>query len=845
MSADRKHLLLVDADEKARRLLELSFKKDGYEVTTANGVVDALTAAHQSAFDLVVTEIALADGDGPTLLEQLAGDEATAALPVMVVTSSEDAAAKARCFELGAAEVLAKPARVKDVLTRAGALVKQREDERLAEANPIQSGDLSETTVVDLVQQMVARDASGAIRIERGDLRGTIYFDEGTIVDAESVRDVGEAALRRMFTWDDGTYTVVTAESSEQARRIDAPTDAVVEDAMTYAAEWADAVAAVGSLSAIYTVEYRSFVAQLGELPAETNSLIRTFDGIRTVEEAIAKSDIDDLTAIQLISPLVDAEVLQLVSSGTTRTTDDGFERLKTNAFKPIVRTAEHEAIAKRRQQDEAERAAREEEERRRAEEEAQRAAELAELEAEQAELDAARRAELEAAQAEAEELRREAEARAAALREQAEARAAELVAREAEIAERRVALTGRMPAIEPAAGDVPDEVAEMRERERQALEREKEDDRSGTLALGSAAVAAAIGESKATPAPRLVEDETDDAHHAGAPAVGHHHAGGATLAMGGAEVARKVAAVEPTVPSPSFAATDAEDNFFSGAHDAIYVDEFEFAEESESDSKPLIIAGIALVAALALVFGLGSMDGPEPTGEEAPPAAAADDSAPAEEEAAEGSGVDAAEEALAAAEAAAEAIRNDLRSRSMQLAEGVAYSAEALAERGEVEDDPEPTPAPARTTAPATARTERPERAERPEREERPTRSASSDEAQAALDDCVSAYNAGNYANTLEACQNAARLNARSSEVYTYLGTANFELGNDSQATNYLERAVQLNRRNTTALVTLGAVRQSSGDFNGAREAYESYLQVNPNGRQAPEIRRILEQEL
>ena len=55
----------------------------------------------------------------------------------------------------------------------------------------------------------------------------------------------------------------------------------------------------------------------------------------------------------------------------------------------------------------------------------------------------------------------------------------------------------------------------------------------------------------------------------------------------------------------------------------------------------------------------------------------------------------------------------------------------------------------------------------------------------------------------------------------------------------------MQLNQRNITALVTLGAVRQRAGDLDGAREVYERYLQVNPNGRQAPEIRRILEQGL
>lgn len=847
MSADRKQLLLVDSDEKSRRLLELSFKKDGYDVHTVAGVVDALTALHGGPNDLVVTEIDLEDGDGPALLEQIASMES--APPVMVVTASSDAGAKARCLELGAGEVLGKPVKIKDVLRRAAALIKTHEDERIAASNPVQSGDLAETTVVDLVQAFVASGDSGAIRIERGDLRGTMYFENGALIDAESVRDQGIAAVRRMFTWDDGVYTIVTTDGSDQPRRISESTDAVIDAAMAFAADWTDAVGALGSLSAVYTVEYRSFVAQLGKLPEETNALIRTFDGIRTVEEAIAKSDIDDLVAVQLIAPLVEAEVLQLVSTGSSvQAETDSFERLKTNAFKPIVKTAEHEAIAKRRAQEEAERAAREEEARRLAAERERQRAELEQLEAEQAELDAIRQAELEAAEAEAAAVREAAEARAAELRAAAEARAAEMAAREREIAERRVALTGRMQAIEgPASSDVPEEVAAIRDQERAALERER-DDEAGTLALGAAAVAGALAaadepEPEATPAPRLVEDETPDATH-----TDHAHTGGgATLAMPGASFERKVAAVEPTLPSVTPELGAAEDAFFSGAHEPVYVDDYAFEEGEERDHKPMIIAVIGLVAALALIFGLGSLDGPQRD----PVAPSADAPAPTEEPAAdeealaaaegsaEGSGID----ALAEAEARAEAIRNDLTSKSMQLAEGIAYVAEEVAEQSTQTPVAALTP---RATAPAAAATPRAARTENPERPApTPANDAADGDAESALRACANAYNAGNYATTLESCQTAARLNPRSSDVYTYLGTANYELGNDGQAQNQLERAVQLNRRNITALVTLGAVRQSAGDLDGAREAYETYLQVNPNGRQAPEIRRILEQGL
>ena len=823
MSADRTHLLLVDPDEKARRLLELSLKKDGYRVTAVSGTVDALATLHQDPVSLVLTEVALGDGDGAALMEAMRGEDALAGLPVVLVTDTSDADAKARCIALGAAEIVMKPVRVKDVLGRVSALLKQAEEARMVSGTPVVSGDLADTTVIDLVNEFHTAGRSGALRIERGEMRGTIWFDAGAIVDAESVRDVGEAALGRMFAWDEGTYTVVTVDASDHERRITADYDALVEAAMGYAADWSDAVQSVGSLHAVYSVEYRSFVSQLGKLPEEANALIRTFDGIRTVEEAIAKSDVNDLQALQLIGPLVEAEVLQLVSSGATLSgREDGFEKLKTDAFKPLTRTAEQEAAAKRREQ--------EEEERRRAEEERQRQlAELERIEAEEAELEASRRAEIEAAEAEAARLRAEADAAAEALREAAESRARALRDQKAELEERRFHLTGQLAAVPSKENAAPADVAAMRRKERAELERE----RAGTLALGSASVAAAA---EAAPAP------APDRTVAFSPDV-------AVAAAAAAEAAAAEAVAEEVAPEPAAAPVSASISaptdeiaagFFDSTPDAF--DDELFAEPSSRDDRTGMLAGAAFAfAALVLVMlwlSLGS------GGEETEPVASEAAVEEAAEEAAEdeGSAPGPTPDEVAAAQLAAQ--QADVRDEAMNVAEDMAFFAEEVAEAVEVQDvEPVYTP-PAVTASRAPAQ---PSRSRAEDDAPAAPRASAPDAsgAEAAATACANAYNGGNYGDAISLCEAAARLNARDSNVYTYLGNAHFEVGNDSEAGSYLERAVQLNRRNSNALLTLGALKQANGDAVGAREVYETYLQFNPNSRRATEIRRILEQEL
>ena len=110
------------------------------------------------------------------------------------------------------------------------------------------------------------------------------------------------------------------------------------------------------------------------------------------------------------------------------------------------------------------------------------------------------------------------------------------------------------------------------------------------------------------------------------------------------------------------------------------------------------------------------------------------------------------------------------------------------------------------------------------------------------AVRECALASSAGNYARTIELCEAAIRANPRSAESFTALGKAHYELGNNREAVQFLEGALRINSRDRTALVLLGTARQDMGNIAGAREAYERYLRLYPDGSRSNEIRSILE---
>ena len=111
-------ILVVDADEKSQKLLEVSFKKEGYQVLLTESMKDAIKTIGTENPDLIICDSALPDGDGFTLCQQLKLNPKFATIPFIFLTEDEELSRKMKAFELGAAEYLQKPIFIKDVTSR-------------------------------------------------------------------------------------------------------------------------------------------------------------------------------------------------------------------------------------------------------------------------------------------------------------------------------------------------------------------------------------------------------------------------------------------------------------------------------------------------------------------------------------------------------------------------------------------------------------------------------------------------------------------------------------------------------------------------------------------------------
>lgn len=99
-------LLLVDDDTDITEILQMLLESRGFEVITASSVKAAVEMAASGQIDVLVSDLALPDGNGCDLLLRL---RATRRIPAIVVSGSDREVDLKRCRDAGFDEHIVKP----------------------------------------------------------------------------------------------------------------------------------------------------------------------------------------------------------------------------------------------------------------------------------------------------------------------------------------------------------------------------------------------------------------------------------------------------------------------------------------------------------------------------------------------------------------------------------------------------------------------------------------------------------------------------------------------------------------------------------------------------------------
>ena len=101
------HVLVVDDEPDIRELLELTLVRMGLDVATVGTIAEAKERLREDRYDLCLTDMRLADGEGLELVRHIAGQAAE--VPVAVITAYGSAENAVAALKAGAFDYVSKP----------------------------------------------------------------------------------------------------------------------------------------------------------------------------------------------------------------------------------------------------------------------------------------------------------------------------------------------------------------------------------------------------------------------------------------------------------------------------------------------------------------------------------------------------------------------------------------------------------------------------------------------------------------------------------------------------------------------------------------------------------------
>ena len=118
-------ILIVEDDSDIKTLLEYNFQQAGYDVVNASDGEEGLVLAGECQPQLIILDWMMPLMSGLELLRRLRGREATAQIPIIMLTAKADEADRLRGLDTGADDYVVKPFSPAELLARTRALLRR------------------------------------------------------------------------------------------------------------------------------------------------------------------------------------------------------------------------------------------------------------------------------------------------------------------------------------------------------------------------------------------------------------------------------------------------------------------------------------------------------------------------------------------------------------------------------------------------------------------------------------------------------------------------------------------------------------------------------------------------
>jgi two-component system, OmpR family, phosphate regulon response regulator OmpR len=122
MNSDDIHILVIDDDERLRRLLQKFLSENGFMVSTAQDAADARKKLEMLEFDLLVLDLMMPGESGLEFAKSLTKENPT---PILMLTAMGESETRIEGLESGAQDFLTKPFEPRELVLRINNILKR------------------------------------------------------------------------------------------------------------------------------------------------------------------------------------------------------------------------------------------------------------------------------------------------------------------------------------------------------------------------------------------------------------------------------------------------------------------------------------------------------------------------------------------------------------------------------------------------------------------------------------------------------------------------------------------------------------------------------------------------
>ncbi|MBX3261057.1 MAG: protein kinase [Labilithrix sp.] len=254
----KKKILLVDADPRSLRVVEVSLRKAGYNVACVEDGLAALDVVDAQAPDLVICDTKLPKLDGYALVRRLKdrSEHASGHLPrFLALGRGQDPRARARRRGLPReAHLRPRAARPRERRPRAQGAGRDRHAEAVDAPHALRRIDPRHDRGRSPPDLRISPEAR-SITFKSGARLGYVWFKDGKVIDAEVGALRGEEAVYRLLVWSEADFEVDFGPL-DRDDVVDVTTSALVMEGMRRADEWGRLVEQLPPLTTVFEVDH-------------------------------------------------------------------------------------------------------------------------------------------------------------------------------------------------------------------------------------------------------------------------------------------------------------------------------------------------------------------------------------------------------------------------------------------------------------------------------------------------------------------------------------------------------------------------------------------------------------